>query len=71
MMLYKRWKTFQRLSNHAEVERTELADELSRRKELAFRRGSSESVCKSPYAATLETDVVVNDKEKRRLDLRR
>ena len=70
-MLYKRWKTFQKIRNHAEVERTELADELKRRKGLAFRRRSSESVCKSPYAATMETGVVVNDKEKRRLDLRR
>jgi hypothetical protein len=70
-MLYKRWKTFQKFSNHSEVERTELADELNERKEMDFRRRLSEVVCKSPHAATMETDVVVNDKEKRRHDLRR
>jgi hypothetical protein len=38
-------------------------------RELDFRRRLSEVVCKSPSAATVETDVVVNEKEKRRLDL--
>jgi len=54
--------------NHAEVERTELADDVNRRKELNFRKRLSEVVCKSPYAAMMETGVVVNDKENRRLD---
>jgi hypothetical protein len=70
-MLCKRWKTFQRANNHAEVERTELADEMIRRKELIFRWRFSEIASKSPYAAKEETCFVVNDKEKRRLDLRR
>jgi hypothetical protein len=70
-MLYKRWKAFQGFITHAEVERTELADELKRRKELNFRKRLSEGVCKSPYAAKEETYFVVNDKEKRRRDLRR
>jgi hypothetical protein len=48
-MLYKKWKTFQEFINHAEVERTELADEM--KKELNFRKRLSEVVCKSPYAA--------------------
>jgi len=50
-MLYKRWKTFQRANNHAEVERTELADEMILRKELNFRWRFSEIASKSPYAA--------------------
>ena len=70
-MLYKRWKTFWRISSHVEVERTELANELIRRKGVSFRRRLSEIACKSPNAATLEIVVVVNDKEKRRLDFRR
>jgi len=70
-MLYKRWKTFWKINNHVEVERTELANELIRRKEVNFRRRLSEIACKSPYAATVEIVVVVNDKEKRRLDFRR
>jgi hypothetical protein len=53
---------------HVEVERTELANEVIGRREMNFRRRLSEGVCKSPYAATVETHVVVNDKEKRRLD---
>jgi hypothetical protein len=67
-MLYKRWKTLWKVNNHVEVERTELANELIRRRGVNFRRRLSEIACKSPYAATVETDVVVNDKEKRRLD---
>ena len=51
-----------------EVERTELANELIGMKGVNFRRRLSEIACKSPYAATVETYVVVNDKEKRRLD---
>jgi hypothetical protein len=54
-----------------EVERTELANELIGRKGVDFRRRLSEIACKSPYAATVEIRVVVNDKEKRRLDFRR
>jgi hypothetical protein len=53
---------------HVEVERTELANEVIGRREMNFRRRLLEGVCKSPYAATVETHVVVNDKEKRRLD---
>ena len=69
-MLYKRWKTFFKVVTHAEVERTELAGEIIRKKkELNFRWRLSEIASKSPYAATVETEVVVNDKEKRRLDL--
>jgi hypothetical protein len=68
-MLYKRWKTFQKIINHVEVERTELANEMKGRKGWAFRRQLSEVVCKLPYAAGKETCFVVNDKEKRRLDL--
>jgi hypothetical protein len=67
-MLYKRWKTFQKIINHVEVERTELADDLKTRKELIFRWRLSEIASKSPYAAEKETCFVVNDKEKRRLD---
>jgi hypothetical protein len=37
---------------------------FNQRKEQTFRRRLSEVVCKSPYAAMMETDVVVNDKEK-------
>ena len=70
-MLYKRWKTLWKIINHVEVERTELANELIGRRGVNFRRRLSEGVCKSPYAATVETYVVVNDKEKRRLDFRR
>ena len=68
-MLYKRWKTFWRINIHVEVERTELANELIGRRGVNFRRRLSEIACKSPYAAMVETYVVVNDKEKRRLDL--
>jgi hypothetical protein len=68
-MLYKRWKTLWITNIHVEVERTELANELIGRREMNFRRRLSEGVCKSPYAATVETYVVVNDKKKRRLDL--
>jgi len=32
-MLYKRWKTFWKINNHVEVERTELANEVIGRKE--------------------------------------
>ena len=63
-MLYKRWRTFWKINNHVEVERTELANEVIGRKEVNFRRRLSEIACKSPYAATVETHVVVNDKEK-------
>ena len=70
-MLYKRWKTLCKINNHVEVERTELADDLIGKGGMNFRRRSSEIACKSPYAATVETHVVVNDKEKRRLDFRR
>ncbi len=63
-MLYKRWKTFWKVITHAEVERTELADEMTRRKELNFRRRLSEVVYKSPDAAKEETFFVVNDQEK-------
>ena len=59
----------QEINNHVEVERTELANELIRKRGMTFRRRSSEIACKSPYAAMVETYVVVNDKEKRRLDL--
>jgi hypothetical protein len=54
-----------------EVERTELASELIGRRGVNFRGRLSEIACKSPYAATVETYVVVNDREKRRLDFRR
>jgi hypothetical protein len=54
-MLYKRWKTFQKIINHVEVERTELADDLKTRKELIFRWRLSEIASKSPYAAEKET----------------
>ena len=64
-VLYKRWKTFWKINNHVEVERTELANDLMRRKELIFRIRLSGGVCKSPYAAFEETLYVVNDKEKR------
>ena len=47
-----------------EVERTELANEVIKGKEMTFRRRLSERACKSPYAAMVETYVVVNDKEK-------
>lgn len=70
-MLYKRWKTFRKINNHVEVERTELASELIGRRGVNFRGRLSEIACKSPYAATVETYVVVNDREKRRLDFRR
>lgn len=63
-MLYKRWKTLRKINNHVEVERTELANELIGRRGVNFRRRLSEMACKSPYAATVETYVVVNDKEK-------
>jgi hypothetical protein len=63
-MLYRRWKTFQENTNHVEVERTELANEVIKGKEMTFRRRLSERACKSPYAAMVETYVVVNDKEK-------
>jgi len=59
------------INNHVEVERTELANELIRKRGVNFRRRLSEMACKSPYAATVETYVVVNDEEKRRLDFRR
>lgn len=68
-MLYKRWKTLDNICIHVEVERTELANEGCTKRELNFRRRLSEGVCKSPYAAMVETHVVVNDKEKRGLDL--
>ena len=68
-MLYKRWKTFWTINNHVEVERTELTNELKERKGMNFRRRLSEIACKSPYAAMVETYIVVSDKEKRRLDL--
>lgn len=64
MMLYKRWKALWKINNHAEVERTELADELIGRREMIFRGRLSEVVRKSPYAAMVETHMVVNDKEK-------
>jgi hypothetical protein len=70
-MLYKRWETFWKINNHVEVERTELANDLIGRRGVNFRRRLSEIACKSPYAATVETHVVVNDKEKRKLDFRR
>ena len=70
-MLYKRWKTFWKINNHVEVERTELANELIGLRELNFRWRLSEIASKSPYAAKMETLFVVNDKEKRGLDLRR
>jgi hypothetical protein len=70
-MLYKRWKTFQRVVNHAEVERTEPAGEYDEKKRLNFRWRLSEIASKSPYAAKEETYFVVNDKEKRRRDFRR
>jgi hypothetical protein len=70
-MLYKRWKTLWRINIHVEVERTELANELIRRRGVNFRRRLSEIACKSPYAAAVEIYVVVNDKEKRKLDFRR
>ena len=54
-----------KITDHAEVERTELADGgIVKRKEMTFRRRLSERACKSPYAATMETCDVVNDKEK-------
>jgi hypothetical protein len=68
-MLYKRWKTLINISECVEVERTELASVQMIKGELIFRRRLSEIACKSPYAATVETCVVVNDKEKRRHDL--
>ena len=71
-MLYKRWKTLQKINNHVEVERTELANELIRRRGVNFRGRMSEIACKSLYAAKVEIYAVVNDKEKkRRLDFRR
>jgi hypothetical protein len=68
-MLYKRWKTLWKINNHVEVELTELANGIDRRREVDFRKRLSEGVFKSPYAATVETRVVVNDKEKGRLEL--
>jgi hypothetical protein len=50
-VLYKRWKTIWNIVYHVEVERTELANEMMRRKELDFRKRLSETACKSPYAA--------------------
>ena len=55
MMLYRRWKTLGTYLNCAEVERTELADKIKYdKRDKAFRRRSSEIVCKSPYAAGRE-----------------
>jgi hypothetical protein len=47
-----------------EVERTELANELIRRRDVSPRRRISEVVCTSPHTVTVETHVVVNDGEK-------
>ena len=70
-MLYKRWKTLINISKCVEVERTELASIEIIKRELIFRWRLSEIASKSLYAAMVETYVVVNDKEKRRLDFRR
>jgi hypothetical protein len=60
----QKMEDFSEINNHVEVERTELANELIRRKEMDFRWRLSEIASKSPYAAMMETYVVVNDKEK-------
>jgi len=49
-MLYKRWKTFQEFIKHAEVERTELADEDEKKKRIGlphtpFRRSLQITLC--------------------------